>query len=403
MSKHGGYPRLLLFSQPVPERRRAGSIVLWRLLRDWPRERLLVVGQAPLDGDRPIDCRQYAVEPPLQRLATTRLHQWLNGARVLPVLRGALAAPAPRAIATFAPEVVVSVMQGQPYYYKAHQVAIRRGVPHVLIVHDLPAMFQPVPALLRQRQEVLDGAIYRAAARRLCVSPAMEAFLRGQYGVAGEVLYPNRSTDLVPRPVQESARLRAPGILTIGYAGGLGYGYGDQLRALAGALAGKPFSLRVMTIQRPATPFPPNVELLPAKATPEEAWRAIQRDCDVLLLPYPFQSDRALLFRTHFPSKLTEYTALGMPIIIMGPADASGVRWGLENRDAALVVTSHRPGDWVAALEAMREDGARRAGLARGALAAGARDFDPAMIERQFLDAVRSAAAGTPRATGEAS
>jgi hypothetical protein len=51
--------------------------------------------------------------------------------------------------------------------------------------------------------------VYRSAARRLCVSHEMAEHLEQRYGGPGEVMYPNRSEELQPRPLEMSLTLRA--------------------------------------------------------------------------------------------------------------------------------------------------------------------------------------------------
>ena len=123
---------------------------------------------------------------------------------------------------------------------------------------------------------------------------------------------------------------------------------------------------------------------------PERAWDAVKAECDAVILPYAWESavDDTELYRTHFASKLPEYLALGMPVITMGPAYATGMRWANRNPSATLSLTENQPSQWTSALAQLRESSERRIALARAALEAGARDFDPAAIRRQFLDAV---------------
>jgi hypothetical protein len=103
------------------------------------------------------------------------------------------------------------------------------------------------------------------------------------------------------------------------------------------------------------------------------------------------------LYETHFPSKLTEYLALGMPTLITGPAYATGVRWGLRHPHAAVTLADERPEQLLDALAALRDHAARRQQLASGALSAGERDFNPVHIRGRFLDTLRSASRAAVR------
>jgi hypothetical protein len=121
-------------------------------------------------------------------------------------------------------------------------------------------------------------------------------------------------------------------------------------------------------------------------------WNKVKAECDLVWLPYSQREDMRSLYETHFPSKLTEYLALGMPVAITGPGYASGVRWGLRNADATLTIADGTPEDIRDACVALRADGDWRRRLASEAPLAGDRDFDPIRIRHGFLDALRLAA-----------
>lgn len=191
-------------------------------------------------------------------------------------------------------------------------------------------------------------------------------------------------------------------MLTIGYAGTLGYGYGDAFVSLLPALHaadsrlviyGKLASSALARLEKE-----PRVDLRGFVADPQDAWREIQRDCDAVILPYPNPPDdvHRLLYRTHFPSKLPEFLALGMPVIIAGPPEATGVRWGLAHPGAALVITDPGPEAASVQFRALRMNDQLRLQLAAAAIQAGKQDFDPFRIRRQFHEAIAAAAGGDP-------
>jgi hypothetical protein len=91
------------------------------------------------------------------------------------------------------------------------------------------------------------------------------------------------------------------------------------------------------------------------------------------------------LYRTHFPSKLAEYLALGLPLLLFGPAHATGIRWGLMHPGAALTITRDDSATWAAAMVRLRDDPGLRCALAEEGLRAGDKDFAPQGICRQFL------------------
>lgn len=228
--------------------------------------------------------------------------------------------------------------------------------------------------------------------------------------------------------------------LTLGYAGSLAYGYGEALVALIPVL--REVGARILI----STPRPPEklkalleesdvVEWMPHRADINEMWRTMQERADVMILPYSNPAGpHELLYRTHFPSKLTEYLALGMPVIVSGPEFATGVRYARgakavapqkiedgksemggqagrseiedrraeQNRSSKSQLPTSRSGseildrspngavpcttreELVAVLNRLREDGELRCELARRAVAAGRRNFDPVKIREKF-------------------
>ncbi len=213
--------------------------------------------------------------------------------------------------------------------------------------------------------------------------------------------------------------------LTLGYAGSLAYGYGEALVALVPVL--REVGARILI----STPRPPEklkalldandvVEWMPHRADINDMWRTMQARADVMILPYmnPAGSNE-LLYRTHFPSKLTEYLALGMPVVVSGPEFATGLRYAQAEKlkigksenlkfqaadfqrfsvsefldfapNGAVPCTTRE--ELVACLLRLKQDGELRRELARRAVEAGKRDFDPVAICESFVSVLREAA-----------
>lgn len=231
--------------------------------------------------------------------------------------------------------------------------------------------------------------------------------------------------------------------LTLGYAGSVAYGYGEALVDLIPVL--REVGARILI----STPRPPEglkalleatdvVEWMPHRADIIDMWRTMQKRADVMILPYmnPAGSNE-LLYRTHFPSKLTEYLALGMPVVVSGPEEATGVRWAcgarapremgdgslemggrtgrLEDVDgrsdeglssisklsASRSLLDRAPNgavpctmreELIEVLRRLKEDGELRKELAKRAVDAGKRDFDPGMIRARFCEVLKEVA-----------
>src|SRR3977135_2019384 len=223
-------PRVLILSSDVPHTGTAGAIILSRLFQEWPPDRLLAAG-APVSADaQKLACDYIQREPPLWRLEVSRFAK-LSRLLTLFGARSALASSMHR-LARFRPQVVVTIMQNLSYSQMAYDFALHNKVPLVVIVHDDPEDFERCYSWAASRIIARNARIYRHAHNRLCVSPEMRDLLQRRYGVEGEVLYPNRSELVVPRPAEEALSLKDRDYLTVGYAGTLNYGYGARLEEL---------------------------------------------------------------------------------------------------------------------------------------------------------------------------
>jgi glycosyltransferase involved in cell wall biosynthesis len=382
------FPRLLILSAAVPETWLAGSLVLFRMLQEYPPERILAVGPEPQSQSQLLPCAyRYLAPTASSRFDLTRFAQLKRSLESLGVLGRIPMSRIHAAVGSFVPDVVLCVMERRDYLDAAHRYARAHGVPLVLIVHDRLESFDVVYAPFRRAQLRRNGETYRFAKSRLCVSPEMVARLAEIYGAPGTVLYPIRSDGLQPRAPELSAQLVSPPALTIGYCGGLGYGYGQRIRETAPALAAAGAQIRIFS--RDALDVPGTI---PMGSSPlPELWTRVKRDCDVVWLPYGHDAHHRLLYETHFPSKLTEYMALGMPVLISGPRQATGVKWGMAHPAAALTLADDSVDDLVRAVTRLRDDAAFRTSLASASVGGG-REFEPEAIRRVFLGALRWAA-----------
>lgn len=392
-----GLPRILFLTSEAPHTGAAGAIVLRRLFADYPPERLLVVtSRFPPIGAGRLGCRYEHLPLLADRLDRTRFWPWRTAARVL----GGAALLRPdrvdAALAGFRPDMVVTLMQDSWYYDYAAHYARARGLPLVLLIHDLPDGFEPVAPWLRGRQHRRDAAVYRQAARRLCISEPMRNHFQAEFGAGGDVLLPPRPDQPVAQPPEKCAQLKHPGRLTLGYAGGLHYGYGEQLLQMLPVL-------RATGTQVVLFCPPPGGKLAALAAatdtlrfqgrapTPDDAWRGLLACCDAVLQPYLNPpGEHARQYRTHFPSKLGECLSLGLPLLITGPADASGMAWCRQHPGCALTVTE---ADALAdALVRLRDDASLRVLLARTAQAA-ATAFDAAPLRARLQSLLTDAIA----------
>lgn len=216
---------------------------------------------------------------------------------------------------------------------------------------------------------------------------------RQRHGAHGDVLYPNWSEELAPRDPSVNLLLRNGRRWTLGFAGNPNYGYCERLVKRLPAIREAGARLLVWG-HRPRGAAAPLVDTadvveLQGFVPSAQAWEEVKRDCDAVVFPYlnpPGAMKR--MYAIHFPSKLPEYLALGMPIVMVGPDEASGVRWARRNPEAVLMLSAADPGLWAAEFRRLAADPRLRSSLGAGALAAGARDFDPLLIRGKFQNAL---------------
>jgi hypothetical protein len=88
-----------------------------------------------------------------------------------------------------------------------------------------------------------------------------------------------------------------------------------------------------------------------------------------------------------------------MPIVMVGPDCATGVRWARRNLQAVYLLDSALPETWGAAFGRLASDAEHRSFLGARALEAGMRDFDPLVIRGQFQRALRETATNKSRSS----
>jgi hypothetical protein len=371
----------LLYLGDVPvESTYHGSALLFRLLQGYPADRLCIVERraAESQGARRLPAVRYeSVGLGSGRLQNTRLHRWnalWSSLASEVATRRAMAVAAP-----FQPDAVLTVAHGH-LWVTAAAFARRLRVPLHVIVHDDWSRIARPPWPFRHLVEAQFRRVYCQAATRFCVSPFMVEEYQRRYGADGVLLYPSRAPEAVVS-CQPAERLTGSGKgLVYAFAGTINApGYARLLSQLANRLASGSGKL---LIYGPITPAAakaagldsPNLEVRGLLQS-GELMRRLREEADVLFVPMSFaEADRANM-EISFPSKLTDYTAIGLPLLIWGPAYCSAVRWARENPGVAEVVESSDETAIVPALDRLAHDPGHRISLARCALSAADRYF----------------------------
>jgi glycosyltransferase involved in cell wall biosynthesis len=111
---------------------------------------------------------------------------------------------------------------------------------------------------------------------------------------------------------------------------------------------------------------------------------------DAYLIPMTFETRLRRRMETCFPSKLSELSQFGKPLVIWGPEYCSAIRWAQQNR-SALCVPNENPAALVAALENLARSGSERIRLSKLSKQAAQREFDPENLQSQFHAALARA------------
>jgi hypothetical protein len=371
-------PRLLYLADVPVESSQHGSALLYRALEQYPADRLRIIetGEVSVPARR---LRQVAyAHLPIgrRRWLDTRLHgvysAWLSWRA---------AGRAGRAVASlsgFDVDAVLTVGHGFGWLTAA-AVAERLNVPLHMIVHDDWPRASAIAAPFRPWLDRAFGNVYRRAGSRLVVSPFMAEEYQRRYGADGSLMYPSRSHDC-PVFAARPARQIAGGEMAIGYGGNAGAAMVECLRGLARAIHGTParlvlfggFSEHAQQLLRAESAAISFRGLVPYA----DMIRGLREAADVLYVPMSFASSQRANTSILFPSKLTDYTATGLPLLIHGPSYASAVRWAHIESGVAEVVDEPGETPLRAALERLREDAGRRDRLAAMAVATGQRCFN---------------------------
>ena len=336
------YPRLLYVGDVPVEASYHGSALLHRLLSDYPPERLTIIETATQSAmSRRLPQVNYlCCQIGYQRWLNTRFHPYASAWFTQSAKRSA--PKITQSLNGFAFESVLTVAHGFGWVAAA-AIAERRNVPLHLIVHDdWPRVANVAPAF-RNLLDKRFASVYRQAQSRLCVSPAMSRSYGERYGKPAETIYPSRAAtcDQYHEP---PARLACNDhAFTIAFAGTINSaGYISALVALQEAL--KPIGGCLLifgpTTSAEAQQLGLNDADVRGLVSSSELLTSLRNEADALFVPMSFAVEDRINMEMAFPSKLADYTAAGLPLLIYGPNYCSAVTWARENAGIAMVVDS---------------------------------------------------------------
>ena len=328
------YPRILFLADEIPQSKNAGSIQFLRIFQNYPIDKILIVGRKPLPGAEILGCvYKELIFKISDRVRLSSFHKIIPNLEAMGLLRYMIPRKLKKKIDEFDPELVVTIMQLYSYYATAYAYAVAKKKPLYIFCHDDVEDFSGVSSSLRSLLERKNEKIYSYASKRLCISPQMAIAWQKKYGVPGEVFYPIPDKNIVPRPLEQSSFLKQNGILTLGYAGSLAYGYAEAILEIISVLERTGAILKIYnkTTKILTEDISPNIQFYGYAATALITWQKIQEECDIVILPYSKEVKYKKLYETHFPSKLVDYYSLGMPVIVTGPEYATGYQYNKKN------------------------------------------------------------------------
>jgi glycosyltransferase involved in cell wall biosynthesis len=382
------WPRLLYVGDVPVEATYHGSALLHRLLVDYPGLTILETG-TPSQLERRIPRVEYvSCRLDGSRWLKTRFHPYAvvwftnrgskNGNEITAALNGS------------GFDCILTVAHGFGWLAAA-SMAQKRKLPLHLIVHDDWPRAAHVPAVFRGWFDQQFASVYRQAQSRLCVSPSMERAYHTRYGAPGDVLYPMRASSAPdfaepPRRLAENDRQ-----FTVAFAGTINSpGYIEALIALHDVL--RTVNGRLL-IFGPITPDAarqngldlPNVTICGLLPWPDLMNR-LRDEADALFVPMSFDVAERSNMEMSFPSKLADYTAVGVPLLIYGPPYCSAVGWANENRGVAEIAET--PDDLAAAVQRLADDPLHRLELGKKALQTGRQYFAHHTVQDVFNRAI---------------
>ena len=116
-----------------------------------------------------------------------------------------------------------------------------------------------------------------------------------------------------------------------------------------------------------------------------ELVRRLRMEADVLFVPESFEEAQSGELDLSFPSKLTDYTATALPLLIWGPKESAAVRWASSEPGVAAVVTEPDENAMAVMLKKLAAELAWRRDLGATAFEVGKRYFSARTRSKYLL------------------
>lgn len=305
-----------------------------------------------------------------------------------------------RWIDEFRPQVLYTILGSNGMMELIDQIRGRFELP--LVVHfmdDWPsAVYQGGLASPFQRRRMWRHLrrLVGAASVRMGISPAMCAAFAAQFGTPFEAFHNGIDIDRLAKLA--AGTRRASAAPTIAYSGAiLPFAQLDSLAAVGAAVAALRraghdlrFAISCPPAQaelyRPRLASDPGITVTAGDADWESYYRRLCA-ADVLVLPVNFDAGSIAFIRYSMPTKVAEYLASGVPILVYGPRGVAQVdeaaRFGW-----AHVVSTPEPQALAHGIAALTGDRTLRERLVAAARRHAAERFDLAGLQARFRKAM---------------
>ena len=374
---------VILISSVRPEPTTAASMTLYRHLIDRTEINLKILPAEHYEISKGSFCSRI-----IPRINQTPLHRWSRYADYLlhasVPFDGILPAPETNRART----VVLTIAYKNGCW--VHQrYASRHRLPLVVRFDDWwPDCVAGYP-WMRKQIERRFLALHQSAKVSICVSEGMEAAL-GPHPNA-PVIFP------IPEAGKPAARaVSAPSNpFKVCYLGNMS-DYGPMLAELA--VESLKQSEICFEFRGPEPRWPADLKRTMRERGQlhgfgtGEAFNSWLAGFDAYLVAMFFELEQRRRVETCFATKLLDYSALGRPIVIWGPESSSAVRWA-RKADSALCVTKPQPQAVLEAVRKLAKDPKKQGALGKAARRAYENEFDPGVIQKNFVDALHSALA----------
>lgn len=399
------FPKILFIGTVTFQETTGSSLLFYRLFKNYPPEKLVVIGgekhENPLflktripqvsyhimgddlqyEGILFYGRRFYAIKV-LNNLVNKYFTKYLTQWKLFTYFW-----KAKKIAKNFEPDLILSLTM-HFHWEIAHRIAKSLNIPLDLVLHDQIEnhvdlrLFHNFPAKFEQ--------VFKFARNRFCISPTMEKVYHQRFGVNSDVLFPiGKEVNLNP---SENNPLTSNKTINMVFFGSIWTGTptASSLIKIAHLLAKKGGTLTLFSNQNLdffqerglktnnllANPFFEKNEAL-------LSW--CKKNANVLCLPMSFGKEYLSIIQHSFPSKITDYTALGLPILVHAPATSSIAEFIKANpqNDFAALVTENSAIPLEKAIDALTDANYRQY-LGKNSLKIWQRHFNPEVIRPIF-------------------